>query len=238
MSTFPITNWMPEDDPILGLTQAFLREKRDFKVNLGVGAYKTASGYPLVLASIRQAEQDIIQARQDKEYLPIDGHEGYIELLAKLVFGDLPLADRLYGAQVIGGTGALRIGLDYLKRNGPRKAYISNPSWTNHFGICAYAGVEAEMYPYYCSATAGLDFTGLCEAIQKMPAGSIIILHASCHNPTGVDPTFEQWQIIEKLVKKQQVIPFFDCAYQGLGDGWMRMSPLLATLLNRATTWL
>ncbi len=195
MSTFPITDWMPEDDPILGLTQAFLREKRDFKVNLGVGAYKTASGYPLVLASIRQAEQDIIQARQDKEYLPIDGHEGYIELLAKLVFGDLPLADRLYGAQVIGGTGALRIGLDYLKTERPSQSLylqplLDQPFWNLRLCRCRSGNVSLLL-----SATAGLDFTGLCEAIQKMPAGSIIILHASCHNPTGVDPTFEQWQL-------------------------------------------
>lgn len=219
MSTFPITDWTPEEDPILGLNVAFRKEPRDFKVNLGVGAYKTASGEPLVLASVQQADLALAQAHQDKEYLPIDGHQDYLNKLTKVVFGPLSLADRLYAAQVVGGTGALRIALDYLKMNGPRKAYISDPSWTNHFGICSYAGIEVELYPYYNASTLGLDFDGLTEAIKQMPAGSILLLHACCHNPTGVDPTFAQWQELEELIRKQRVIPFFDCAYQGLGDG-------------------
>ncbi len=233
MSILPITNWMPEDDPILGLTDAFRREPRDFKVNLGVGAYKTSEGESLVFASVRQAELALAQAVQDKEYLPIDGHQEYLQRLAKVVFGDLPIADRLYGAQVIGGTGALRVALDYLKLNGPRKVYVSDPSWTNYFGICSYAGMETELYPYYCSATAGLEFESLCAAIGKMPASSVILLHASCHNPTGVDPTFEQWCELERLIKKQGIIPFFDSAYQGLGDGLQEDAAVLRYFAQR-----
>jgi len=218
MNIFPITDWMPEDDPILGLNEAFRSESRDCKVNLGVGAYKTASGASLVLASVQQAELALAQTNQDKEYLPIDGHKDYLRLLSKLVFGELPLTDRLYSAQTVGGTGALRVGLDYLKLNGPRQAYVSDPSWTNHFGICNYAGIPVNVYPYYQASTAGLNFKGMCEAIKKMAAKSVIILHASCHNPTGVDPTKDQWMIFEELIRKQGLIPFFDCAYQGLGD--------------------
>lgn len=210
---------LPED-PILSLPIAFAADPHPQKINLGIGAYKSADGQSLVLTTIKKAETRVLQKQTNKDYAPIDGHPEFLKLSLQLLFGPDPILDsgKIYAAQTVGGTGALRIGGELLAKNAGKHIFISQPSWHNHKSVFERAGLIVGSYPYFDPHTYTLDFEGMCQAIQNMPAGSTILLHGCCHNPTGVDPTIEQWKELSALIKKQQVIPFFDIAYQGFGQ--------------------
>jgi aromatic-amino-acid transaminase len=210
-------------DPILGLTEQFNADTRTNKVNLGVGVYTNDEGRLPLLKAVRKAELGRIEAAAARGYLPIEGLVAYNQAVQKLLFGaDSPLIaeGRALTAQALGGTGALKIGADFLKRLAPdAKVAISDPSWENHRALFEGAGYEVINYPYYDAATHGLNFEGMIGALRSYPANTIVVLHACCHNPTGVDLTVEQWAEVVKVVKAGNLIPFLDIAYQGFGDG-------------------
>lgn len=218
MSFFDDTTLAP-DDPILGLTAAFKADQRPNKVNLGVGAYRTDDGKPYVFLSVQKAEVIVAKALFDKEYVPIDGDRDCVEDLLKITFGGTLVPDRVYGAQAVGGTGALRVIADFLGLEGKRMVYVSQPSWPNHRGIFSSAGHHVDTYPYLDSKAFDIDMDGLLKAFQGMKPGSVVVLQASCHNPTGVDPSLEQWQEISRIIKERRLLPVFDLAYMGFGEG-------------------
>lgn len=220
----PFFNDIPQlpDDPILSLPIAFAADSNPNKINLGIGAYKTAEGHPLVLASVRKAESILLQKHLNKEYLPIEGDPEFLRYSLQLLLGtdsSFWQTNRYFAAQTVGGASALRIGSEFLAKLVSKTIFISQPSWSNHKQIFERAGLNVGSYPYFDHKKYSLDFNGMCEAIKNMPKGSIILLHGCCHNPTGLDPTFEQWKELSDLIKKQQIIPFFDIAYQGFGRG-------------------
>ncbi|AOB31791.1 aromatic amino acid aminotransferase [Bordetella sp. H567] len=210
-------------DPILGLNEQYNADNRPGKVNLGVGVYYDDNGRIPLLSAVRKAEIARIEAAAARGYLPIEGIATYNKGAQALLLGaDSPLsaAGRVLTAQALGGTGALKIGADFLHQLLPQsKAYISDPSWENHRALFERAGFEVETYPYYDPITHGLNFEGMLAGLKSMPAHSVVVLHACCHNPTGVDPTPEQWQQIATVVKDRDLVPFLDIAYQGFGAG-------------------
>ncbi|KAF8319956.1 hypothetical protein DL93DRAFT_2074257 [Clavulina sp. PMI_390] len=211
-------------DPILGITEAFKADKDPRKINLGVGAYRDENGKPYVLPSVKAAEEKIMAAKLDKEYLPITGFAEYTKLAAKLAYGEdsSVITNNLVAAtQSISGTGALRVGAAFLARHYPhaKTIYLPTPSWGNHTPIFRDSGIEVKGYRYFDKKTVGLDFAGLKEDLRAAPEKSIVLLHACAHNPTGVDPTPEQWKEISDIVKERQLFPFFDMAYQGFASG-------------------
>jgi len=211
---------MAPGDPILGLTEAFVADPRSNKVNLGVGIYCDEQGQVPVLKAVQQVEQALARDTQPRSYLPIDGLPAYNLETQKLLFGaDSPLlaAGRVATAQTIGGSGALRVGADLLKQvlGANAKLAISNPSWGNHHVVFRTAGFELIDYRYYDAETRGLDFAGMLEDLGKLEPGTVVLLHACCHNPTGVDLTAEQWKQVVALVKDRNLLPFVDMAYQG-----------------------
>ncbi|MFI5343800.1 MAG: aromatic amino acid transaminase [Chlamydiales bacterium] len=220
MSFFDEIPLLP-DDPILGLPILFAAEPRPNKVNLGIGSYKTAEGLPLVLNSVRKAENLIVQRHLNKEYLPIDGDAEFLKCALQLIFGGELSSiepERLYASQTIGGSGALRVAGELFSKLISRNIFLPQPSWPNHKPLFERGGMNVGSYPYFDPKTHLLDFKGMCQAINNLPPASIILLHASCHNPTGVDPTAEQWRELSGLIKKRGLFPFFDFAYQGFGD--------------------
>lgn len=210
-------------DPILGLNEQYNADTRSSKVNLGVGVYYDDEGRIPLLKAVHKAEVARIEAAAARGYLPIEGIKNYNKGAQELLLGkDSPLAKegRTLTFQALGGTGALKIGADFLKQITPdSKVFISNPSWENHRALFERAGFPVETYAYYDAATHGLDFEGMLASFKNMPAKSIVVLHACCHNPTGVDPTLEQWKQIVQLIQEKDLIPFLDIAYQGFGDG-------------------
>jgi aromatic-amino-acid transaminase len=210
-------------DPILGLTEGFTNDVRPNKVNLGVGVYYDENGRIPLLRAVKEAERELVQSAQPRGYLPIDGIAAYDADVQEMLFGrDSPLvrSGHLVTAQALGGTGALKIGADLLKRITPNaKVLISAPSWENHRALYEAAGFLVEHYPYYDPAAQGVDFTGMRAALSAAPAGTIVVLHACCHNPTGVDLTEAQWRQLVALVADRGLIPILDMAYQGFGDG-------------------
>ncbi|MBC2770207.1 amino acid aminotransferase [Pusillimonas minor] len=210
-------------DPILGLTEQYNADTRTEKVNLGVGVYYDDQGRIPLLKAVQQAEAQRAQAAAPRGYLPIEGLAAYNKGAQTLLLGkdSAIIADgRALTVQTIGGTGALKIGADFLKQLSPNaKVVISNPSWENHRAIFERAGFVVENYPYYNPETHGLDFDGMVGALKALPKGTVVVLHACCHNPTGVDPTAAQWQEIAATVKNAGLVPFLDIAYQGFGDG-------------------
>jgi aromatic-amino-acid transaminase len=210
-------------DPILGLTEAFVADKNPNKINLGVGVYQDGRGKVPVLSVVRDAERRWYEKEDSKAYLPIDGLPSYRQEVQALLFGrDAALVreGRVVTAQALGGTGALKLGADFLKRFLPRsELYISQPSWENHRALFEAAGFSVKEYPYYSAKTHGLDFVALRSSLEKLPAQTIVLLHACCHNPTGVDPTPTEWHEIVDICKARSLVPFIDFAYQGFGDG-------------------
>lgn len=210
-------------DPILGLNEQFNADTRENKVNLGVGVYYDDEGRLPLLKAVHQAEVARVEAAAPRGYLPIEGIASYNQGVQQLLLGNSSpflASGRVLTAQALGGTGALKIGADFLKWLKPNaKVVISDPSWENHRALFERAGFLVETYPYYDAATRGLDYQGMVGALSALPEGTIVVLHACCHNPTGVDPTFEQWKEIASLIKRQGLIPFLDIAYQGFGEG-------------------
>ena len=210
-------------DPILGVTEAFNADPNPRKVNLGVGVYCDENGKVPLLECVKRAEREITDAAAPRSYLPIDGIPAYDCEVRALLFGanaDVINAGRAVTVQALGGTGALKVGADFLRRFAPgAQVWISDPSWENHRALFEGAGFTVNTYPYYDAATRGLDFAGMSAALERLAPGSIVVLHACCHNPTGVDPSAEQWQRIIAVVRARGLVPFLDLAYQGFGEG-------------------
>lgn len=214
---------MAPRDPILGLNEQFNADPRADKVNLGIGVYSDDSGRLPLLKAVRAAEQKQFEGAKPRGYLPIDGLAAYNKGAQTLLLGkdsSVIAEGRAVTVESIGGTGALKLGADFLKALTPDSTvYISDPSWQNHRAIFENAGFKVETYPYYSAETHNLDFAAMKSHFESLAPKSILILHACCHNPTGVDPSLEQWQELLNVIKSRQLIPFLDIAYQGFGEG-------------------
>jgi aromatic-amino-acid transaminase len=214
---------MAPRDPILGLNEAFNADPNSAKVNLGVGVYFGDDGKIPLLAAVKQAEKTRLETQPPRGYQPIEGTPAYNGAVQNLLFGkdsELLAAGRAITCQCLGGTGALKVGADYLKRLLPESAvYISNPSWENHRALFESAGFPVKDYAYYDAATRGVDFASMKAALTAMPAKSIVVLHACCHNPTGADLSAAQWAEVVATVKENNLVAFIDMAYQGFADG-------------------
>ena len=213
---------MAPRDPILGVSEAFNADPNPNKVNLGVGVYYDEDGKVPLLECVRRAERVIAERAAPHVYLPIDGIAAFDRAVQNLVFGadgDVLRAGRAVTVQAVGGTGALRVGADFLRRFAPAaQVWISDPSWENHRALFENAGFTVNVYPYYDAATRGLDFAAMIAALDRLPAGAIVVLHACCHNPTGVDPDPEQWGRVIEVVRSRGHVPYLDVAYQGFGE--------------------
>jgi len=214
---------MAPRDPILGLTEAFIADKNPNKVNLGVGVYYDDQGKVPLLECVRRAERQIVEQAAPRGYLPIDGLPAYDRAVQALVFGADCAAlreGRIVTVQALGGTGGLKVGADFLRHIAPKaELWISDPSWENHRALFENAGFTVSAYPYYDAGTHGVKFEAMIAALHAMPAGTVVVLHACCHNPTGVDLAPGQWTAVIEAVTSRGLIPFLDFAYQGLGDG-------------------
>jgi aromatic-amino-acid transaminase len=214
---------MAPKDPILGVTEAYNADIRPHKVNLGVGVYCDDTGKVPVLESVRRAEQQLAQSPLPRNYLPIDGLPAYDRAVQDLLFGSSSAAvkeGRVVTVQTLGGTGGLKVGADFLRRVSPgARLWISDPSWENHRALFEYAGYSVDAYPYYHAPTHGVDFDALIRTLRGLSAGSIVVLHACCHNPTGVDLSQAQWENVIAAVNERGLVPFLDIAYQGFADG-------------------
>jgi aromatic-amino-acid transaminase len=209
---------MAPSDPILGVTEAYVADKNPKKVNLGVGVYTDDAGKIPLLECVRKAEEQRMKNSPHRGYLPIDGLAAYDSAVRELVFGSKK--DNVVTVQALGGTGGLKIGADFLKQVNPAaQVWISEPSWENHRQLFEQAGFAVKSYRYYDPKTHGLDFAGMQESLDRIPAGSIVVLHACCHNPTGVDLTKDQWGTVLEIVRSRGLIPFLDLAYQGFAEG-------------------
>jgi aromatic-amino-acid transaminase len=210
-------------DPILGLNEAFNADTRTTKVNLGVGVYCDDNGKIPLLAAVRAAEKARLETMPARGYQPIEGPASYNQAVQNLLFGaDSALIKdgRVVTIEALGGTGALKVGADYLKRLLPAaKVYISDPSWENHRALFESAGFAVENYPYYDAATKGVNFDGMKACLAGLPTGSVIVLHACCHNPTGADLSEAQWKEVVEIVRTHGLVAFIDMAYQGFADG-------------------
>lgn len=214
---------MAPRDPILGLNETFNADTRTSRVNLGVGVYFDDNGKIPLLGAVRMAEKSRLEAMPARGYQPIEGPVAYNQAVQILLFGkgsDLLGAGRVVTVEALGGTGALKLGADYLKRLLPDSTvYISDPSWENHLALFEYAGFEVKFYPYYNAGTRSVNFDGMKASLNSLPSGSIIVLHACCHNPTGADLTPDQWRETIEVIRARALIPFIDMAYQGFADG-------------------
>lgn len=222
MSLFASIELVP-GDPILGLTEAYNADNRPGKVNLGVGIYYDEQGRIPLLDTVRRVEQALASEAKPRGYLPIDGLPAYNLATQKLLFGAdsaALAAGRVATSQTIGGSGALRIGADFLKRSLPRaRIAISRPSWENHRVVFSSAGFEVVDYTYFDPTSHGLDFAGMLADLGALEPGTVVLLHACCHNPTGADLSLDQWKQVVELVKDRGLLPFIDIAYQGFDQG-------------------
>ena len=226
MTLFATVEMAPRD-PILGLNEQFNADPNPSKVNLGVGVYYDENGKLPLLNCVAAAEKALIEQGKPKGYLPIDGIAAYDKAVQDLVFGSqgdagkaLVASGRVATVQAIGGTGGLKVGADFLKRLNPTaKVMISDPSWENHRALFTNAGFTVEAYPYYDAAARGVNVSGMLAALNTAPAGTVVVLHACCHNPTGYDLTPAQWADVVNTVKARGLVAFLDMAYQGFGEG-------------------
>uniref|UniRef100_A0A1J3HNB0 Aspartate aminotransferase n=1 Tax=Noccaea caerulescens TaxID=107243 RepID=A0A1J3HNB0_NOCCA len=220
-----LSNILPApEDPILSVIFAYRDDPSPVKLNLSTGAYRTEEGKPLVLEVVRRAEQQLANdLSRDKEYLPLDGLADFNKLSAKLMLGDDSSAmegNRVVTIQCLSGTGSLRVGAEFLAKNHQQRViFVPNPTWGNHLPIFTLAGLSVEYFRYYDPKTRGIDFEGVLEDLGAAPSGAIVVLQACAHNPTGVDPTLEQWEQIRQIVRSKRLLPFFDNAYQGFASG-------------------
>ena len=222
MNLFSSVQLAPKD-PIFGLTEAYSADQRPGKVNLGVGVYYTDEGKVPLLRAVLEAEKEVVAKEAPRAYIPIEGPNPYNSAVQNLLFGKdsaLIQAGRVVTAECLGGTGALRVGGDFVKRLEPNSPVaISSPSWENHRGIFEAAGYTVLDYTYFDPKTRGVDFDGMVKSLESFPAKTLVILHACCHNPTGADLTKDQWKTIISICQQKQLIPFLDIAYQGFADG-------------------
>lgn len=214
---------MAPRDPILGLNEQFNADTRTDKINLGVGVYFNDEGKLPVLRCVAAAEKLLLQTPKAKNYLPIDGIAAYDRAVQGLVFGadsDVVKAGRVATVQALGGTGGLKVGADFLRKLQPGAGVlISDPSWENHRALFTQAGFVVATYPYYDAASRGIRFDDMLAALRAAPAGTVVVLHACCHNPTGCDLSAAQWQQVAAACQSGGLVPFLDLAYQGFGDG-------------------
>lgn len=210
-------------DPILGLNEQFQTDPRAHKVNLSIGIYFDDAGRIPVLESVKQAEAQLLAESGAKSYLPIEGSPACRAEVQKLLFGaghEAIASRRVATLQTVGSSGGLKVGADFLKRWFPQvQVWVSDPTWDNHRAMFEGAGMVVNTYPYYDAATGGLAFDAMLAALRQVPAGSVVLLHACCHNPTGVDLTREQWLQLIPVLQQRQLLPYLDLAYQGYGDG-------------------
>nr|WP_297474871.1 amino acid aminotransferase [uncultured Photobacterium sp.] len=210
-------------DPILGLTDEFKADPRTHKINLGVGIYKNEAGNTPVLATVKKAEAILLAQETTKSYLGIPGTPEYGLAVQQLLFGadsTLIAEKRVQTAQAPGGTGALRVAAEFIKRQlGDVTVWISNPTWANHHGVFGAAGLETNTYSYYNAQTKDIDFDAMIVDLNQANPGDVVLFHGCCHNPTGIDPTNQQWQTLAKLCLEKQLLPMFDFAYQGFAQG-------------------
>jgi aspartate aminotransferase len=210
---------------IFNTKAAYLADKFPNKVDLGIGAYRTDEAKPYVLPVVRKAELELANDKSlNKEYLAISGMADFVKIAQKLILGDDCPAmkeGRVSGVQSLSGTGALRILCEFIGKHLPKgtRAYLSRPTWENHHSIMVQCGVEPSYYAYWDPKTRGLNINGMLADIENAPNGSVIVLHACAHNPTGVDPTMEQWKQILAVIKRKNHVAFFDSAYQGFASG-------------------
>lgn len=210
-------------DAILGLADAFKNDPNPRKINLSVGVYKDEQGNTPILACVKEAERRLLASEKTKGYLSIEGHPDYDARVQELLFGaghEVATSRRAVTAQTPGGTGSLRVAADFLKKHFPAaKVWLSKPTWANHAAIFSAAGQQVETYAYIDGTGRGLDFAAMLASLKQIPAGDIILLHACCQNPTGIDPTPTQWKEIAGLAHERSLLPLVDFAYQGFGDG-------------------
>lgn len=210
-------------DPILGLNDAFRNDPNPNKINLGVGVYKDEQGRTPILQSVKQAEERLLSKETSKSYLSIEGTDSYRKAVQTLLFGadhTIVTKQLAHTAHTPGGTGALRVAAEFIKKHFPEATvWVSNPTWANHQGIFQSVGLEVGSYAYYDTDSKSLDFESMLASLSQVPQGDVVLLHGCCHNPTGIDPTPEQWQQLAKLCSKQGFLPLFDFAYQGFGIG-------------------
>jgi aspartate aminotransferase len=210
-------------DSILGLGEAFKKDPNPNKINLSVGVYKDEQGNTPVLPSVKEAERRLLEKEKSKGYLAIEGLADYGARVQEMLFGaghEIVKNKRGVTAQTPGGTGSLRVAADFLRKHFPMaKVWVSKPTWANHTAIFTAAGLQTDVYAYIDSTGKGLDFEGLIASLEKMPAGDVVLLHACCHNPTGIDLTPEQWKKVAAVIKQRGLLPLVDFAYQGFGDG-------------------
>jgi aromatic-amino-acid transaminase len=222
MSLFTAVEMAPRD-PILGLTEQFNADQNPNKVNLGVGVYYDENGKLPLLECVQKAEEKMMAAHAARGYLPIDGIAAYDSAVKSLVFGaesEPVKSGRVATIQALGGTGGLKVGADFIKKLNPNaKVLISDPTWENHRGIFTNAGFEVAVYPYYDVQKRGINFDGMLTALNAAAEGTVVLLHACCHNPTGYDLTAQQWDQVIAAVKARKLVAFLDMAYQGFGQG-------------------
>jgi aspartate aminotransferase len=214
---------MAPPDPIIGVNQAFLSDTDNRKVNLGVGAYRDDNNKPYIFKVVKKVEQQIINDPSlNKEYIPIEGLAGFNTHSQRLVFGEDSEAvksGRIVTVQALSGTGSLRVGFEFLNQEVPSLVWVSNPTWANHHNIINRAGLQFKQYPYYDPATRRAQIDNYLKCLNEAQAGNIILMHAAAHNPTGVDPTSDDWKKIAEVMKKRNLVPYFDSAYQGFASG-------------------
>jgi len=241
MSLFTAVEMAPRD-PILGLNEQFNADTNPNKVNLGVGVYFDDNGKLPLLQCVQAAEKTMMEKPTARGYLPIDGIVAYDNAVKSLVFGadsEPVKSGRVATVQAIGGTGGLKIGADFLKKVSPNaKVLISDPSWENHRALFINAGFTVETYPYYDAAKRGINFEGFIAALQAAEAGTVVVLHACCHNPTGYDITPEQWDLVVAAVKERQLVAFLDMAYQGFGYGIAEDGAVIDKFVQAGLTFL
>ncbi|WP_374930350.1 amino acid aminotransferase [Serratia marcescens] len=210
-------------DPILGLTDIFRADARPNKINLGIGVYKDETGKTPVLTSVKKAEQYLLENETTKNYLGIEGIPAFASCTQELLFGkESPIVTdrRARTAQTPGGTGGLRVAADFIaNQTSAKRIWISNPSWPNHKNVFSAVGLEVLEYAYYDAANHALDFDGLLNSLKQAQAGDVVLFHGCCHNPTGIDPTAEQWAQLAELSAANGWLPLFDFAYQGFANG-------------------
>ncbi|CDG83705.1 amino acid aminotransferase [Janthinobacterium agaricidamnosum] len=210
-------------DPILTLNENFGKDTRANKINLSIGVYLDAAGKMPAMRAVLKAETDLAADLGVRPYLPMEGNAAYRRAVRELIFGaehGAVLDDRIATAQTLGGSGALKVGADFLAHYFPQaRVWVSDPTWDNHHSIFNGAGLPVSSYRYFDAATGHIDFAGMLADLEKLPAGDVVVLHACCHNPTGADLDADQWRALCQLVKRRGLLPFFDIAYQGFGQG-------------------